>query len=86
MKKLIQLDKLYKNKDKFGGTGDNFAFKLNIFYDKCQLVGLLSDAYLEGASVMLTGQAKTHFYANRESIVSFDDFCQKIRLFFKGPE
>ena len=85
-KELTQLDKLYKNEDKFGGTGDNFAFKLSIFYDKCQLVGLPSDAYLEGASVMLTGQAQTHFYANRESIVSFDDFCRKIRLFFEGPE
>ena len=85
-KELTQLDKLYKNEDKFGGTGDNFTFKLSIFYDKCQLVGLPPDAYLEGASVMLTGQAQTHFYANRESIVSFDDFCRKIRLFFEGPE
>ena len=85
-KKLTQLNKLYKNEDKFGRTGDNFTFKPSIFYDKCQLVGLPPDAYLEGASVMLTGQAQTHFYANRESIVSFDDFCQKIRLFFEGPE
>ena len=35
---------------------------------------------------MLTSQAQTHFYVNRKSIVSFDDFCQKIRLFFEGPE
>ena len=35
---------------------------------------------------MLTGQAQTHFYANRDSIMSFDDFCRKIRLFFEGPE
>ena len=60
-KKLIQLDKLYKNKDKFSRTRDNFTFKLSIFYDKCQLVGLLLDAYLEGASIILTGQAQTHF-------------------------
>ena len=85
-KELTQLDKLYKNEDKFGGTGDNFTFKLSIFHDKCQLVGLPPDAYLEGASIMLTGQAQTHFYANRESIVSFKDFCRKIRLFFEGPE
>ena len=77
-KELTLLDKLYKNKDKFGRTRDNFTFKLSIFYDKCQLVGLHPDAYFEGASVMLTGQAQTHFYANRESIVSFDDFCRKI--------
>ncbi len=51
-KELTQLDKLYKNEDKFGGTGDNFTFKLSVFYDKCQLVGLSSNAYLGGASVM----------------------------------
>lgn len=74
-KELIQLDKLYKNEDKFSRTEDNFTFKLSIFYDKCQLVGLLLDTYFEGVSVLLTGQAQTHFYTNCKSIVSFDDFC-----------
>ena len=77
---------MYKIKNKFGGTGDNFTFKLGIFHDKYQLVGLPSDAYHEDTFVMLTSQAQTHFYVNRKSIVSFDDFCQKIRLFFEGPE
>ena len=35
---------------------------------------------------MLTGQVQTHFYANRNSIISFEDFCQKIQLFLKGLE
>ena len=77
---------MYKTEDKFGGIGDNFAFKLSIFHDKCRFVGLSSDSYLEGTSVMLTDQARTHFYANCDSITSFEDFCQKIRLFFKGLE
>ena len=33
-------------------------------------------------SVILTGQAQTHFYVNCVTITSFQDFCQKIRLFF----
>lgn len=33
-KKLMQLDKLYINKNKFGKIKDNFLFKLNIFYDR----------------------------------------------------
>ena len=85
-KELTQLDKLYKNDDKFGGTGDNFTFRLSVFYDKCQLVGLPLNAYLESASVMLTGQAKTHLYANRDSIITLDDFCRMIRLFFEGQD
>lgn len=35
---------------------------------------------------MLTGQTQTHFYTNRDSITSIEDFCQKIRLFFKNPK
>lgn len=78
LKKLIQFDKLYKNKDKFSGTEENFTFKLNIFYDKYQLVSFLSDTYFKNASIILIGYTYTHFYANYESIISFDDFCQKI--------
>ncbi len=86
MKKLIQLDKLYKTKDKFGGIGDNFAFKLSIFYHKCQLVGLPVNAYLKGAFIMLISEVQTHFYGNHESIVLFNNFCPKIQLFFESPE
>ena len=35
---------------------------------------------------MLSGQALTHYYANRGSAASFDDFCQNMRTFFEGPE
>ena len=69
------LDKLYKIKDKFGETKDNFMFKLSIFHNKYQLVDLSSDAYLESASVILTSQAQTYFYANHDSITSVEDFC-----------
>ena len=85
-KKLTHLDKLYKNKDKFGGTEDNFTFKLSIFYDKCQLIDLPLDAYLKNSSIILTGQSQTYIYTNCKSIVLFDDFCQKIQLFFRDPE
>ena len=33
-KKLIILDKIYKDKDKFSGIDDNFNFKVTIFNDK----------------------------------------------------
>ena len=35
---------------------------------------------------MFTGQTETHFHANLDSIISFEDFCRKIRLFFESPE
>lgn len=72
------------NEDKFGRIEDNFIFKLNLFYDKCQLVDLLLDVYLKSAPVMLTSQAQTYFYTNCKSIVSFNDFQQKTQLLFEG--
>ena len=41
-KELTLLEKIYKDNDKFSGTGDNFGFKLTIFLDKCRRVGTTS--------------------------------------------
>ena len=84
-RELVLLDKIYKDDDKFSGTGDNFVFKVNIYYDKCRRVGLPPNAYLQGASIMLSGQAQTYHYSNQGD-TSFDGFCVKMRLFFEGPE
>lgn len=54
-KELIMLDKIYKNDDKFDGTGDNFSFKVKIFLDKCRRVGLPEDTYIQIFSIMLSG-------------------------------
>lgn len=45
-KELIMLDKIYKDDNKFGSTGDNFNFKVIIFFDKYRQVGLLTDVYI----------------------------------------
>ena len=51
------LDKIYKNDDKFGGTGNNFSFKVTIFLNKYRQIGLPEDAHILGAPIMLSGQA-----------------------------
>ena len=84
-RELVLLDKIYKDDDKFSGTGDNFVFKVNIYYDKCRRVGLPPDAYLHDASIMLFGQAQTYHYSNWGD-TSFDGFYVKMWLFFEGPE
>ena len=55
------LDKIYKDEDKFSGTGDNFNFKVTIFYNKYRQVGLPPNAYIYGTSIMLSGQVQMHF-------------------------
>ena len=84
-RKLVRLDKFYKDNKKFSRTNDNFALKVKLYYDKCQWVGLPPDAYLQGASIMLLGQAQAYHYCNQGD-TSFDNFCVKVRLFFEGPE
>ena len=80
------LDKIYKDKDKFSGMGDNFNFKVTIFYDKYRQVGLLIDAYIYSASIILSGQAQTHYYANCSDTSTFDQFCINMQLFFEVPK
>ena len=83
---LIMLDKIYKDKNKFSGTSDNFNFKVTIFYNKCRQVKLPSNAYIYGAFIMLSGQAQTRFYANCGDTSTFDQFWTNMQLFFKGPK
>lgn len=51
------LNKIYKNKDKFSGTGDNYNFKITTFYDKCKQVREIPNAYIYGVSIMLFSSA-----------------------------
>ena len=53
--KLVMLDKIYKDEDQFSGIGNNFNFKVTIFYDKCKQVGLLLNTYIYSASIILSG-------------------------------
>lgn len=85
-RELTQLDKTYREEEKFGGTGDNFVFKINIFYDKCRRAGISSTAYMEAASIMLIDQAQSHYYANGGIAASWKEFCRKMETFFEGLE
>ena len=85
-KELMLLDKTYRPEDKFSRTGDNFEFKLAIFHDKCRRAGLPPHAYIQGASIMLTGQALIRFYAAKYEGSPFDVFVRGMKQFFEGPE
>lgn len=80
------LDKIYKDNDKFGGIGNNFNFKVTIFLDKCRQVSLPEDIYIQGASIMLSDQTQTYYYANYGNNSTFDQFCFNMQLFFEGPK
>lgn len=45
-KKLIMLDKIYKDHDKFSDIGNNINFKVTIFFNTVNYVGLPEDVYI----------------------------------------
>lgn len=40
------LNKIYKNNNKFSAIGDNFNFKVKIFFNKYKQVGLPKNIYI----------------------------------------
>lgn len=71
-------DKIYKDENKFSSIGNNFKFKIRIFFNKCRQVGLPPNVYIYDASIMLYGQAQTytimpiaiiHFFLNNYILI-----------------
>ncbi len=85
-KKLILLEKIYQDENKFDITNDNSDFKIMIFYDKCNRANLSQIAYNQNASIMLRDQVLTYFYINRHIFELFNDFCINIKNFFESLE
>jgi hypothetical protein len=85
-KKLSQLNKIYKNDEKFKNTDDNFEFKLKIFINKCKRVELSSHAYLKEIAFMFANRTLSHFYVNEYENITFDKFCVDMKRFFEEFE
>ncbi len=85
-KELSALNKLYKDEEKFGSTRNNFDFKLTIYLDKCKFADLSEHVYGKEISLMLTNEALTYYYANRDNFITFNDFCTSMRLYFESSE
>lgn len=71
-KKLIILDKIYKDDNKFSSMGNNFNFQFIIFLDNYKQVGLPAESYIKGAYIILLGQFQTYYYTNCKNTFSFD--------------
>ncbi len=85
-KKLAQLKKIYNQIDKFEATKNNFDFKLQIYINKCRRADISSHAYDKKANIMLKKEALTHYYANRDNFLTFDQFCINMRQFYERYE
>lgn len=66
--------KICKDKNKISSIGNNFNFKVIIFYNKYRQVGLSPNSYIHNISIMLSGQAQMYYYANCDNIFIFNQF------------
>lgn len=73
---------VYKAKDKFNDTSDNFNFKVIIFYNKFKQIGLPSNTYIYGIFIILFSQDQIYYYVNYGNIFIFDQFYTNMQLFF----
>ena len=82
-KKLVLLNRIYKNEKKFEKTNDNFDYKLLLFYNKYKRVGLFKRAYIYETSIILIEQIQSRLYKIRNMILIFDEFCEDMRDYFE---
>ena len=85
-RELIQLDKCYKDAEKFTDTNDNFEFKSSIFEEKCKRIDLSFNAYMLKIFIMFTESTFTFYYSHRKTAINYVDFCTKIQNFFENLE
>ena len=80
------LNKIYEDSNKYSAEGDNFDFKLRIFYDKCRMASVPKEAHSIAFPTMLKGTALEHYHQGLSGqSISFLDLCSRIKAHFEGP-
>jgi CO dehydrogenase/acetyl-CoA synthase epsilon subunit len=59
---MIEVAKIYTNKQKYNGTNGSFNYKLTIFLDIYNRVELLEEALIRAFPTMLKGLALDRYY------------------------
>jgi hypothetical protein len=86
-RQLTLFNKIYKKKDKFNDTNNNFNYKVMIFYNKYKRARLSSHTYIHDVSIMLSNQTFIYYYSNQlQMSCNFFDFCINIKLAFEESE
>lgn len=83
---IANLNKIYEDSSKYSAEGDNFDYKLRIFYDKCRMAFLPEEAYGIALPTMLKGTALEHYHQGLSGqSLPFLDLCARIKSHFEGP-
>jgi hypothetical protein len=80
---------LYTEKKKYGGDGDSFDYKYNIFIDLCEKAELPIDAYFKAFFIMLKGAVLKHYSTTCKTdprMTQLADLCSSVQSTFEGAE
>jgi hypothetical protein len=86
---IANLAKLYTEEDKYDGWNDNFDYKLIIFHNNCDTVGIPKSLRNKAYHRMLRGLARQHYFTNMKNdsqIPTLEQLCDATRNFFEGEE
>ncbi|KHJ34666.1 hypothetical protein EV44_g6373 [Erysiphe necator] len=85
-KAAANVERSYKQENKYEGTGDNFAFKIMIFKDLCRRMDLPPSQYMRAFPAMLNSIALSHYHSSNLADMNFEDAVHIIRTLCEGED
>ena len=83
---LATLAKIYIEESKYSREDDNFNRKLTIFNDLYNRVEIPQAAKIKGFLIILYSITLDFYYKNKATYTTFNNICNAIHNYFKGPE
>ena len=83
---LVTLAKMYIKESKYSKKDDNFNYKLMIFNDFYNRVGILQEVKIKGFLIMLHSITLNFYYGNKVTYTTFNSICNTIYNYFKRLE
>ena len=83
---LATLAKIYIEENKYNKKDNNFNYKLIIFNNFYNRVGIPQKAKIKGFLIILYGTTFNFYYKNKATYTTFNNICNAICNYFKGLE
>ena len=83
---LVTLAKMYTEESKYSGEDDNFNYKLIIFNNLYNKIGIPQEAKIKGFLIILHGITLNFYYRNKATYITFNGIYNTIHNYFKGLE
>ena len=83
---LATLAKMYTEESKYSKEDDNFNYKLMIFNNLYNKVGIPQEVKIKGFLIILYSITLDFYYKNKAIYTTFNSICNAIHNYFEGLE